>query len=313
MKDNAKNSGERDWRITEKIAGILEKFITPDSTVEHNKFLPVIGRPERKKRQCDVVITFGSGIRKSIIIVEVQKRKSKPGITTFHGWVEKMREVGAQQLICVSELGFPQSIIDEVEKKYGNNTIALMTLKEFDYMDSPHKIKLAPYIIHFTPQLNILSCSTLILQKNKNEKSANQTELPDINSAIFSINDDNKRYNFTELVMALFNNNEEYSKIIELAQRETIEVELEIVESSNVSIFINEEKTKVKSWIITIQVQMQQEVRDAKMKQYTYSQELINGTIAWIASYSFPINGIEQKIDIVFNTKGGKGSIMIRE
>src|SRR4051812_9120756 len=105
-------SEEPKWRTIEKVVARLEEVLTPVARVEHNVFLPVIGRPNRKPRQCDIVVTSGQIPRQTITIVEVQKRKNRPNITVFHGWVEKMHEVGAQHLICVSALGFPQSIID---------------------------------------------------------------------------------------------------------------------------------------------------------------------------------------------------------
>lgn len=119
----------KNWKTAEHIAAMLEKAVSPDAMVQHNVFLPVIGRPNRKPRQCDVVVTYGKEPRTSRAIVEVQKRNRKPDITTFDGWVAKMREVGAQQLICVSEHGYPQSIIDKVALEIGP-TVKLMTLRQ---------------------------------------------------------------------------------------------------------------------------------------------------------------------------------------
>ncbi len=308
----SKKGEDKQWKIVEKIAGILEKFIAPNSVVQHNVLLPVIGRPERRQRQCDVVITVGSEIRSNIIIVEVQKRNRKPDITTFHGWIEKMREVGAQQLICVSALGYPQSILDEVRNKYGN-TVVLMTLEEMHYLDNPHTVKLLPRMTFVSRKFNILKAGALKLERKIEEEARIETIPFDANGEIFSISGHNKKYNLTELVTVVLNNHPEYSNLEELvAHHKRIELEIEFEESINAFIFIDHEERRIKEWLITIEMFIVEEQRDVEMKQYSYRQEFTNGTIAWIASYSFDINGIEQKVDVLFNTVGGKASITIR-
>jgi len=132
---------KKEWLATEKIVAALEKFISPISKVEHNALLPVIGKPNREPRQIDVAVTTKlTENRTHLTIIEVQDRKNKPDVTTFGGWIKKMQEVGANQLICVSEKGFPDSIIDEVISTYGHNIVTLMTLKEFDDLLNPQRI-----------------------------------------------------------------------------------------------------------------------------------------------------------------------------
>lgn len=117
-----------DWALQEKIVTLLERHISSGATVRRNVHLPVLGSINKRKRQCDVVIVSGAKPRETISIVEVQKRQSKPDINTFNGWVEKMREVGAQHLICVSQTGFPDSV-EEKANQIGP-TIRLITLKQ---------------------------------------------------------------------------------------------------------------------------------------------------------------------------------------
>ena len=152
------------WKDAEKIAALFEKAITPTAKVEHDKRLPVIGKPNRIPRQCDVVITFGKSPRNTRAIVEVQKRNNKPNIIEFHGWLKKMREVGAQQLICVSTKGFPKSIKDEVAEDIGP-TVILMKLDELE----ENKIQMYnfwPILFHKTPNFTLESVdSNVILKK----------------------------------------------------------------------------------------------------------------------------------------------------
>jgi hypothetical protein len=123
------------WRLVEEVVVELERALEPGANVQHDVYLPVLGRPDREPRQCDIVITSGTPPREVISIVEVQARQSKPDIVTLAGWVDKMREVGAQRLICVSEVGFPSSMIGDVALRYGP-TVKLMTLEAIKSIDT---------------------------------------------------------------------------------------------------------------------------------------------------------------------------------
>lgn len=118
------------WKLKEKIVTIIERHLGNNTKVERDKNLPVRTSQSKRTRQCDVVITEGKAPRETISIVEVQKRGSKPDINTFEGWVVKMQQVGAQHLICVSELGFPKSIIERADEL--GPTIRLLTLKHLE-------------------------------------------------------------------------------------------------------------------------------------------------------------------------------------
>lgn len=127
-----------DWKEFEHLVHLIEQSISPDSVVEHDVYLPVIGSQSGRTRQCDVVIRSGQKPRETITIVEVQDRTSKPNITIFGGWIEKLKEVGAQHLICVSRHDFPTSIR---EKAVGlGNTVRLIMLKELNAESIPINI-----------------------------------------------------------------------------------------------------------------------------------------------------------------------------
>ncbi len=108
---------EPHWRTIEKVVALLEKSLAPDSRVRHNVKLPCLttGHDE----QCDVVIEIGQEPRVTRTIVEVQKRGERVKPNDFRGWCQKMRDVGAHRLICVSAKQFPQSIKDKVVKELG--------------------------------------------------------------------------------------------------------------------------------------------------------------------------------------------------
>ena len=123
------------WKLKEKIVTIIERHLEHDAVVERDRNLPVLTSKSGRTRQCDVVITEGAKPRQTISIVEVQDRGSKPTINDFEGWVTKMRQVGAQHLICVSEQGFPSSIEERADEL--GPTIRLLTLKQLEEHSSP--------------------------------------------------------------------------------------------------------------------------------------------------------------------------------
>ena len=82
-----------------------------------------------------IVIVEGKDPRQTISIVEVQKRNSKTDINTFDGWLQKMKDVGAQHLFCVSEKGFPGSIKEKAEVI--GPTVRLLTLKQIEEENWP--------------------------------------------------------------------------------------------------------------------------------------------------------------------------------
>lgn len=302
----------KDWQTAEKLTAILEKFITPDSTVEHNKYLPVIGRPERRKRQCDVVITFGSGLRKSVAIVEVQKRDSKPSLTTFHGWIKKMNEVGAQQLICVSKQGYPQSIIDDVKKIYGDKTVTLMNLEEFDYLSNPQKFNMLPIQILINGKFKFLEIDRLCLET----KPVDPNMQINTNDPMFSIGEESSKLSLNDLgskFIDSISSNKEF-KYNELVNQTNI-LDFEINSNDNVFLHHAEGRFKIKKWLLKIELIAKKQFHNTKVKQYTYRQELINGTIAWIACNTVIINGVEKQLDLIFKTDGGQFSMtaMIRD
>lgn len=123
------------WKFIEKVVTIIERYIAPTAKVRRNVFLPVLKNKTRRPRQCDIVIEDGKAPRQTISIVEVQDQGTKPEIGEFHGWIKKMQEVGAQHLICVSELGFPDSIQKEADEI--GPTVRLLTLKKLEKGEWP--------------------------------------------------------------------------------------------------------------------------------------------------------------------------------
>ncbi|MBO6524172.1 MAG: hypothetical protein JJ971_10130 [Balneolaceae bacterium] len=112
----------------EEIVELIEKSIDSDTVIERDVKLPLLNTGGKFYTQCDLVIKKGEAPRESITIVEIQNRKSKPSSNDFRGWVEKLNNVGAQHLLCVSKAGFTKST-KEIARNQGNR-IMLVELRE---------------------------------------------------------------------------------------------------------------------------------------------------------------------------------------
>lgn len=124
----------------ELLVHAIEKSLDSSAIVEHDVQMPVITSQIGATRQCDIVITQGIHPRQTISIVEVQDRNKKPSRNDFGGWIEKMKEVGAQHLICVSKIGFTKA---QKEKAFLiGNAIRLIELKEFEDSEIPLNLNL---------------------------------------------------------------------------------------------------------------------------------------------------------------------------
>lgn len=132
-----KRTPEPQWKTVEKVVALLEKSLAPEAHVMHNVKLPCLTTGH--EAQCDVVIEMGQEPRITRTIVEVQKRNERVKANDFRGWCQKMRDVGANRLICVSAQPFPHSIIDKVAKELGP-TVLLVRLEALEAMRWPFQI-----------------------------------------------------------------------------------------------------------------------------------------------------------------------------
>jgi hypothetical protein len=85
------------------------------------------------------VIEIGQEPRVTRTIVEVQTRNQRVKPNDFRGWCQKMRDVGANRLICVSAMPFPRSIKDKVAKDLGP-TVLLVRLEALRTEQWPFQI-----------------------------------------------------------------------------------------------------------------------------------------------------------------------------
>ena len=114
----------------EKLVQLIEQSISPGSVVEQNVNLPILGSKNGATAQCDIVIRTGKPPIETITLVEVQDRQKPVDINEFRGWQQKLQDVGAQHLYCVSRKPFPESIREKAA--LAGNTVKLITLTELN-------------------------------------------------------------------------------------------------------------------------------------------------------------------------------------
>lgn len=290
-----------DWKSAEQIAALLEKTLTPDANVRHNVLLPIVGRPDRKPRQCDVVVSYGKAPRESIAIVEVQKRSRKPDITTFHGWVAKMREVGAQQLICVSQHGYPASIIDEVASRIGPS-VKLMTLRDLERGDGLSQLVMLPYRLHVTRVFDILAVGTVGVRSVEGAEEV----LPEISFSssdpAFSVTRGGPPLTMNEVIAAALDgaNVSPRPPVLGITH---LDADLPFKPEHDLWLHQGGTSFHVREWLVKVRVTFATEQRTTghvPVSHLVYRQEMLDGVLAWVASMSVEYEGEQRLINIAF-------------
>lgn len=310
MKNAEKRQRDKEWKKTEKLVSVIEKFLTPDSRIEHNHWLPVVG--SHRKRQCDNVIFIKSGNKEIKYLVEVQKRKGKVAIGTFEGWVKKMQRVDAQGLICVSEKGFPKSIIEEVKNHYGSNTITLITLKEVDKLINPENIILdLTYDVkqkkftygNMTAPLFSEEAANINHQFSENEKIF----ISDTNPEPFSIN---------QLVLQVISdttNEPDFMQAINSGQlgRKGI-INFVLGTNDNIYALVGDKKVKLLDWKFSVLVSIADVPYTVDTKKFSYHHEIVGNALAWIAKTELKYENETVQVEFLAKMENGEVKYNLR-
>ncbi len=295
-----------DWKNIEEVAALLETTLAPSAIVRHDVKLPVIGKPNRKPRQCDIVIDYGESPRQTRTIVEVQKRNRKPSITTFHGWVKKMQEVGAQHLICVSVKGFPPSIIDAVRTEYGP-TVRLLTLEELERPQFSYFIFATPYIIHTTPHIHFESVGPVgLAQPSAGESTRLQPgewitlQGPDmIHQKIFELSGKSDKLALTDLMNIYLDARDR--ELLRLGKIAPLTYSLEPdfgVDTWELWFCNGEDRYKIKK--MPVKVNIENSVVQIPLTVFEYHQEFYDGILAWVVTAKGIVQNKDVKVRFVF-------------
>lgn len=292
------------WKTAEKLVAAIERSLAPDSTVEHNVQLPVLG--QRRSRQCDVVLRVGKKPRDQFFIVEVQQRGSKPDINTFGGWLRKMEEIGASGLICVSEAGFPDSIIQDVAERVGPK-VRLVTLNpqgdNFDglslyivpeFVRSTYKIRdvdVTAVDFYGSPPKEVIASGGLGYLKEK---------------ALSHTGNSVETFPLSELVKQGVSTKDPYIGTPQAQSGEKIEVRYTTTASDEIPLWIHSDQGifRLKS-IATFATVQRIDVREPMVyAKWSYTQEFHDSKLAWAASSSFEVDEVTVKMTLIFVPDG---------
>lgn len=274
-----------DWLTIERLVQLIEKSISPDSIVEHDVKLPDLTSSTNAKRQCDIVIKSGNPPRQTITIVEVQSRTSKFNITFFQGLIQKMRDVGAQHLICVSTEGFTKTIKEKAKDLGG--TVRLVKLTKHD----THNFPINFFKINFEdsrPIYDFKETPKIDFKPIKGDEPVNfqsQISLGEMKFILSSV--EGVEFGIEGLVQHYFNSHDPTTNgIYKVKFPET---------GSKISAKINNQIFEVDSFEWDISVKIRKQVVQAII--YSYEQEEI-GPIAWALEGTSTMDGITNLIRV---------------
>jgi len=294
------SGSEPSWKAAEKLVAAIEKSLAPDATVEHDVQLPVLG--QNRSRQCDVVLRVGKKPRDQFFIVEVQQRGSKPDINTFGGWLRKMEEVGASGLICVSEAGFPDSIIQDVAQRIGPK-VRLITLnpqgENFDglslylvpeFVRSIYKIRdvdLVTVEFYGPPPAEVLESGGIGYLKEK---------------AWSHYGDASATFPLSDLIKQGVTAREPYHAMPGTEVGTKIHVTCTATASDEAPIWIHADQGifRLKSITTRATVQRSDESKSMVYSKWSYTQEFHDSKLAWAASSFFDVEGMTVKMTLIF-------------
>ena len=285
--------------MSEKLVTIIERHVGANAEVHRDVRLPILGSRIRRKAQCDVVIIEGEGARKTISIVEVQKRGRKPEINDFRGWLKKMRDVGAQHLICVSEAGFPDSIEEEADD--AGPTVRLVTFQQLEDGDWP----INPF--HLSDELDVVEYIRLPGMQMEGEHlmatdpNRDPSELPDPHEKMFRVQGD-KLVSATDLMdwhlfgspenIAALPKNKQITLGVKFAREDSQGIEYQDFHGNWVRL----------RWLL-IHLELEIQSREVSWDAAKYEQRGW-GELAWVLRATADIDGAQMEIVTPLSTIG---------
>lgn len=295
------------WKAAEHLVSWLEGYISPDARIEHDVELPVIG--QGRTRQCDVVIRMGRAPREQIWIVEVQNRRSRPEIGTFHGWVHKMNEVGAHGLICVSHQGFPDSIIQDVNHRLGPR-VKLLTINAEGHPDYSWSSKvnlgdpeIAMVNFHVTidelvtplcpgpcmPRLYAGPCMP--------DSRAELSQPPQVSNS----NDIQDAIPIGEFIQRMLHKHDPFLKLPPEAMAIPLEIEVNLIPFLGKQLWVHFETWSLPflEWEIRMCVTRSVQRKRLAHTRWSYTQQTHEGAAAWFAKASGELEGVQVEFTVV--------------
>lgn len=284
------------WRSAEELVAAIEHSLAPDARVEHNVFLPVLG--QSRARQCDVVLRVGQPPREQVFIIEVQKRNAKPDINTFGGWLRKMDEVGANGLICVSEAGFPRSIIDDVAMRVGPK-VKLMTLEASASESALGPFFIVPEFVRSTYKIRLLEIGAPTFWNKKMHGTVSFERGGRVLSHTGKPEDARTLLSVAE---GLVREKDPHTLFPPSAIGQPVEVNYILTATETMEYWLHADQGlfRLETWPLRVGVRRIDQAEPMVYSKWSYKQEFHEGTLAWIASSSFEVEDVLAEVTLIF-------------
>lgn len=120
---------KNDGKDLERVVELLERSLDPAARIKQNVPMPVLSSQIGATVHCDVVVWSHQGAREFITIIEVQDRTRQMLPNDVRGFVEKMKDVGAQRVVCVSKMDFSKSVKEKAAQSGG--TLILIVVNDW--------------------------------------------------------------------------------------------------------------------------------------------------------------------------------------
>jgi hypothetical protein len=280
----------KDGKYLEQLVFLIEKSIDTNARIEHDVHMPILNSISGATAQCDIVTWTGSKHRETVTIVEVQDRKGKVKPNDFRGWQQKLEDVGAQHLICVSRQDFPKSIKEKAQN-LGNKIFLINILTP-----KPEKIPFSIFKTNFQYEhFNLTSLNSLELQISESELERNHiggeklfNQACDIYEKCFSIN--------RQDLISLYDICYTYAKGMNKSGLYRKEIEFHIDRGTSLFVFRFNKFVKIG---LKFNCQFELDIIPIPVNVLSYQQT--GEVLAWVldVSYELPSGKVDLKVTIL--------------
>jgi hypothetical protein len=206
-----------------------------------------------------------------------------------------MREVGAQQLICVSTLGYPKSIVDEVATRIGP-TVKLLKLDDLSEGAGKNPFTLVPTLLETARKFSIAKLGPIGI---KGPAQISKVQLRS-DERVFTVEAERQLISLNELVTRALDSSDEIGvppphEMANWSQS----VEMRIDGSHQVKYHHAGKVYPVEKLEISILVMFDVHPNPISVEGLRYSQELVDGQLAWVSRTTIQRQDGQVEITIV--------------
>jgi hypothetical protein len=305
-----KRSATTPWLVHERLVAFLEQSIAPGSIVRHNVKMPVLGSKSRRRRQCDVVVLAGKPPRQTTTIVEVQKRGRKVGISDFHGWLAKMNEIGANQLICVSERGFSQDVV-EAAAQHGSQ-VKLQTLDTSDArLASPPPVVMGHVMFRTGGKFEITEFDRLVVEGGRYTPDQPLMVTIKTDARVFSFDTAENRLSLDEVVAAAIYGCEELRIPLHVPLPPEVRVEMDLAQlGSTAWLHHGERKIQIRGCRVVAKVIPKREILPMDLTNVPYLEHGESTPLAWVSNAT--IGDASGSVELTCTVQAAEGGPLLK-